>query len=272
MSVRILATLVARSAVQMRYPALGSLTLTFLLQLVLVGQAVSIQESQSFASVANLIPTFIGRGLGNDAVLLASFKGTVMLGYFHPLLCVLIPAIAMYAATEPAHEVEAGLVDLVLARSLPRALMLTRSLAVALLYSAAAVCVMALGTRTGVVLFDGARYEVPTASLIARLILHVFAVCCCFAGYALLAGASAKRWMTAFVTSVLTAVCAYLVDFLALGWPVLRWAAYLSPYRYYHAFAIASGTAWEARDYGVLFATGAAFSIAAYWRFQRRDL
>ena len=265
-------SLVRRSAAQIRYAVLGSLVLTFALQLVLVGQAVSIQESQSFGNVANLIPGFIGRGLGSEALLLASFKGTVMLGYFHPLLCVLIPAIAMYAATEPAHEIESGLVDLVLARSLPRAVVLTRSLVVGLLYSAAAISVMALGTYTGVLLFDGARYELPPLSLIARLLLHVFAVCCCFAGYGLFAGASSKRWASAFTTGVLTAVLAYLVDFLALGWPVMRWAAYLSPYRYYHALAIASGTAWEARDYVLLFGAGVVFSVAAYWQFQRRDL
>lgn len=267
-----LIALVRRSAAQMRYAVLGSLLLTFALQLVLVGQAVSIQESQSFANVASLIPGFIGRGLGRDALLLASFKGTVMLGYFHPLLCVLIPAVAMYAATEPAHEVESGLVDLVLARSMPRAVVLTRSLIVALLYSVAAISVMALGTYTGVLLFDGARYELPSANLIARLLLHVFAVCCCFAGYGLFTGVSSKRWATAFTTGVLTAVFAYLVDFLALGWPVMRLAAYLSPYRYYHALAIASGTAREAVDYAVLFGTAAAFTSAAYWRFQRRDL
>jgi ABC-2 type transport system permease protein len=272
MSGTIFLALVKRSAVQMRYAVLGSFVLTFGLQLVLVGQAVSIQESQSFASVASLIPSFIGRGLGSDALLLASFKGTVMLGYFHPLLCVLIPAIAMYAATEPAYEIESGLVDLVLARSMPRALVLTRSLTVGMLYSVAAVSVMALGTYTGVLLFDGARYDLPAVGLIGRLLLHIFAVCCCFAGVGLFAGVSSKRWATAFTTCVLTAVLAYLVDFLALGWPVLRWAAYLSPYRYYHALAIASGTAWEVRDYIVLFGTGAVFTIAAYWQFQRRDL
>jgi ABC-2 type transport system permease protein len=264
--------LLKRSAAQMRYAALGSLVLTFGLQLVLVGQAVSIQDSQSFAGVAGLIPSFIGRGLGSNTLLLASFKGTVMLGYFHPLLCVLIPSIAMYAATEPAHEVEAGFVDLVLARSMPRALLLTRSLTLALLYAAAAVSVMALGTYAGVLLFHAARYDLPSADLIARLLLHVFAVSACFAGYGLFAGVTSKRWSTAFTTAVLTAVLAYLVDFLALGWPVLRWPAYLSPYRYYHALAIASGTAWEVRDYLVLLGTGAAFTLAAYWRFQRRDL
>lgn len=268
----IFAALVARSATQMRYAVVGSLALTFALQLVLVGQAVSIQESQSFASVASLIPGFIGRGLGSDALLLASFKGTVMLGYFHPLLCVLIPAIAMYAATEPAHEVESGLVDLVLARSMPRALVLTRSLTVALLYALIAIGVMALGTYTGVLLFDASRFELPSGGLITRLVAHLFAVCCCFTGFGLLAGVSSKRWATAFTTGVLTAVGAYLVDFLALGWPVLRWLAYLSPYRYYHALAIASGTARETRDYLVLVGAGLLFTIAAYSRFERRDL
>ena len=269
---RALAALVRRSAVQMRYPALGSIGLSCLLQLVLVGQAVSIQESQSFASFAKMIPSFIGRGLGSDMLVLASFKGTVMLGYFHPLLVVLIPAVAMYAATEPAHEVESGLVDLVLARSLPRALVLARSLIVAFLYTTLAVGAMALGTYTGAALFNGSHYPLPEAGLLARLALHVFAVCGCFIGYGLFVAVSVKRWTTAFTTAVLTAACAYLVDFLSLGWPVMRWAAYLSPYRYYHALAIASGTVPEARDYVVLLGGGVALTIAAFWRFERRDL
>jgi len=271
-ALRIFNALVRRSAVQMRYAVLGSLVLMFALQLVLVGQAVSIQASQSFANLANLIPGFISRGLGGDALLLASFKGTVMLGYFHPLVCVLIPAIAMYAATEPAHEIESGLVDLVLSRSMPRALVLTRSLTVGLLYSVAAISAMALGTYAGVLLFDAPRSDLPAVTLMGRLLLHVFALCCCFAAYGLLAGVTSKRWATAFTTAVLTAVCAYLVDFLALGWPVMRWVAYLSPYRYYHALAIASGTAREGRDYLVLFSAAIAFTVAAYWQFQRRDL
>jgi len=111
-----------------------------------------------------------------------------------------------------------------------------------------------------------------TALFYARLLFHAFAVTCCFSGFGLLAGAWASRWTNAFVTGVLTAVAAYLVDFLSLGWPVFRWAAYLSPYRYYHAFAIASGTAREARDYAVLFSAAALFTVAAYWQFARRDL
>lgn len=272
MRARALAALVGRSAVQMRYAAFGSIVLTFLLQLVLVGQAVSIQQSNSFANVAKMIPSFLGRGLGSDVLVLASFKGTVMLGYFHPLVCVLIPVVAIYAATEPAHDVESGLVDLVLARSLPRTLLLARSFLVAVLYGVVAVSAMALGTYTGAALFNDAHYELPAGGLLARLSLHVFGVCWCYVGYALFVGVSVKRWATAFTTGVLTAACAYLVDFLSLGWPIMRWAAYVSPYRYYHALAIASGTVAETRDYLVLFGAGAVFTAAAFWRFQRRDL
>src|SRR5262249_4739887 len=143
---RLFVALVGRSAAQLRYVAAGSMLLAFGFQLVLVGQAASIQQSQSYGSVANLIPSFIGRALGSATLLLASFQGTVMLGYFHPLLVILIPVIAMYAATEPAHEVESGIVDLVLARSMPRAAVMTRSLAVAMTYALAAVVAMAAGT------------------------------------------------------------------------------------------------------------------------------
>jgi len=48
-------------------------------------------------------------------MLLATFRGTVSFGYFHPVVCVLVAIVAIYLLTEPAHEVESGLVDLELA-------------------------------------------------------------------------------------------------------------------------------------------------------------
>jgi ABC-type transport system involved in multi-copper enzyme maturation permease subunit len=256
----------------MRYAFAGSLALAFGLQLVLVGEAVSIQQTESFGSLAQLIPTFIGQRLGGNAMLLASFKGTVMLGYFHPVLLVVIPAIAMYAATEPAYEVESGIVDLVLARSMPRWLVLTRSLVLSVVYALAAVTVMAAGTMTGAWLFNGARFDLPSPGLMARLLLHVFAVSACFASFGLLVGAGSRRRSAAFTTGVLVAVLAYLLDFLALGWPLMARVSWLSPYAYYHAMYIAQGTANEPREYAILFGAAGLLAAAAYLRFQRRDL
>ena len=100
-------------------------------QIVIVGQAAEIERTQSFSRMAELLPGFLQRGLGSRAMLLATFKGTVAFGYFHPVVCILIAGLAMYLATEPAHEVESGLVDLELARSVPRHRLLTRSLLLA---------------------------------------------------------------------------------------------------------------------------------------------
>ena len=50
------------------------------------------------------------------------------LGYFHPLPLMLVVQFAIYLATEPAGEIEFGLVDLILARPLPRHWLVTRSL------------------------------------------------------------------------------------------------------------------------------------------------
>src|SRR6185295_13042798 len=124
-------TLLARSAVQARFVLIGSSALLCGFQMIVIGQAAEIQRTQTFGLVAELLPAFLQRGLGSRAMLLATFKGTVAFGYFHPVVCVLLSIVAIYVMTEPAHEVEAGLVDLELARSVPRHRLLTRSVILA---------------------------------------------------------------------------------------------------------------------------------------------
>jgi hypothetical protein len=107
--------LLRRTLVQARYVLIGCCGLLFVFQLVIVGQASAIEEQNSFSRLTELVPAFLQRGLGNRAMLLATFKGTVAFGYFHPVVVVLIAVLAIYFTTEPAHEVEAGPVDLALA-------------------------------------------------------------------------------------------------------------------------------------------------------------
>ena len=72
----------------------------------------------------------------------------------------------MYLATEPAHEVESGLVDLELARAVPRHRLLTRSLLLALAVAARAPrCVMAAGTWLGARLFDAGGLDLPSPAV-----------------------------------------------------------------------------------------------------------
>lgn len=264
--------LLGRSLVQARYVLTAAALLLTGFQIVIVGQASEVQRTQSFGMLAALLPQFLQRGLGNRTMLLASFTGTVSLGYFHPVVCLVVVVIAMYFATEIAHEVESGLVDLELARAVPRHRLVVRSVVLAELFALVAVTLMAIGTSLGALLFDAGGLGLPDAAMRARLLINVVAVASCFSGYALVVAALSKRWSTAFTTASLTAVLAYLVDFLTLAWRPLQVLDWLSPFHYYPALAIIAGDAPMARNLFVLFASAAVFMAAGAWRFQRRDL
>ncbi len=265
-------TLLLRSLRQSRWQIAGAVFLLSGFQLVLVAQATVIQESQAFGRMAEFLPSFLQRGLGPQALLLATFKGTIAFGYFHPLVVVLIPVIAAYFATEPAYDVETGRVDLLLARSVPRHRVLTRSLLLALLAMTLTLACMALGTWAGLRIYASRVPEWPSVETIGRLILHLAAVGWVFGAFALAVAAGASRWTSAFTVVVMTTILMYWLDFLAIAWPRMRSVARISPFEYYPAIAILGGTAPEWSNVAVLCSAGAVLVGVAYWRFQKRDL
>lgn len=266
-----LSTLLLRSAAQSKYVLLGGIVVLSLFQFLLIGQAAEIERSQAFGRMAEFVPAFLQKGLGQQALLLATFRGTVSFGYFHPVIVCLLSLIAIYIATEPAHEMESGLVDLVLARSVPRHRVITRSLLLATTAVAAIAGFMLCGT------FIGLRWLAPEATsvppgLIGRLAVNLVAVAWCCGAIGLLLAAMSRRWTTAFTTGALIVIVGYLIDFLALGWPPARTLAWFFPFQYFPALLIVGGTAAPWRDLLVLGAATAGFVALAYWRFERRDL
>jgi ABC-type transport system involved in multi-copper enzyme maturation permease subunit len=264
--------LLQRSAAQARYVLGGALLLLFGFQLIIVGQASEIERTQSFGRLADLIPAFLQRGLGSRAMLMATFRGTVAFGYFHPVICAVLAIVAVYLTTEPAHEIESGLVDLELARAVPRHRLLTRSLLLALAAVTAGLTAMFAGTSFGARLFDAPLAELPETWLRLQLLANLGALALCFAGLGLWLGATARRWSTAFTTAALVVVVTYLLDFLAIGWPPMRWIAWVSPFHYYPALSVVAGDASVSRNLLVLLSAAVAFAAAAYVQFQRRDL
>jgi ABC-type transport system involved in multi-copper enzyme maturation permease subunit len=264
--------LLLRSVSQARYLLLGAFALLFGFQLIIVGQAAEIERTQSFSRMADLLPGFLQRGLGSKAMLLATFKGTVSFGYFHPVVCVLVGIVAIYLLTEPAHEVESGLVDLELARSVPRHRLVTRSLLLAAVSVLVAIGLMFVGTSLGGRIFDAGGFDLPSVAVRVSLLVHLAGVAACLGGFALLVATCSERWMTAFTTAALTTVVMYLVDFLAIGWRPMRAVVWMSPFHYYPALSIIAGDAPPARNLVVLFTAAAVFIALAYWQFQRRDL
>ena len=267
-----LTAMMQRSLAQARFVLLGSACLLWGLQLVIVGQASAIEEQNSFSRMSELVPAFLQRGLGTKAMILATFKGTVAFGYFHPVVVVLVSVLAIYFTTEVAHEVEAGLVDLELARAVPRHLLVTRSLLAAASAVGGVAVLMALGTALGLQVFSAPGFDAPSASVRAMLLVHLVALAGLFGALGLAIAAGARRWSTAFFTAVLAAVVLYLVDFLSIGWPMMRSIAWISPFHYYPALSIIAGDAPAIRNLSILLSAALALSAIGYWRFQRRDL
>ncbi|MBA2304916.1 MAG: hypothetical protein H0W08_20105 [Acidobacteria bacterium] len=266
-----LRTLLLRSAAQSKYVLLGGIVVLSLFQFLLIAQAAEIERSNAFGRMAEFVPAFLQRGLGQQALLLATFKGTVSFGYFHPVIVCLLSLIAIYIATEPAHEVESGLVDLVLARSVPRHRLITRSLLLAMGSVAAITGFMLCGT------FIGLRWLAPeiesvTFRLIGRLAVNLVAVAWCCGAIGVFLAALSRRWTTAFTTGALIVIVGYLIDFLALGWPPARALSWFFPFQYFPALLILGGTAAPWRDLVVLSSATAGFAVLAYWRFEKRDL
>src|SRR4029453_2841853 len=222
-------TLARRSLTQGRFVMLGVLIVVTSIQIIIVGQAAAIEHTGGFPRLGEFVPAFLQRGLGTRALLLASFQGTVAFGYFHPVVAVLVSVLAIYFATEPAHEVESRLVDLTLARPVPRPVVITRALLLAVLLVVVAAALMGLGTQVGLLLFAEPSFAAPPAGRRALMLAHLSAVGICFGAFALAVAAGARRWVTAFATAAFTVVILYLIDFLAIGWGGLRGGAGVSP-------------------------------------------
>jgi ABC-type transport system involved in multi-copper enzyme maturation permease subunit len=265
-------TLARRSVTQAKFVVLAALALLTTFQIIIVGQAAAVERTRGFSRVAELMPAFLQNGLGSKSLLLATFQGTVAFGYFHPVVAVLISVLAIYFASEPAHEVEAHLVDLTLARSVPRHVILTRALLLAVLLVLVAVVLMGVGTRAGLRLFAEPSFTPPPPGRAAIMLAHLAAVAIWFGSMALALAASARRWVTAFATAAFAVVVFYLIDFLAIGWPVMRAISWISPFHYYDGLGILAGEATSARDFSVLLSTAAILVAVAYTRFNRRDL
>jgi ABC-type transport system involved in multi-copper enzyme maturation permease subunit len=270
--IALLTALTGRSAVQARFLLIGCLGLLAGLQVLIVGQASALEEAHGFSRMADFVPAFLQRGLGNKSLLLVTFKGTVAFGYFHPVVAVLVAVLAIYFVTELAHEIESGLVDVLLARSVPRHVVVTRSVLLAVGAVTAAVVLMAAGTRLGLRLFGSPEFDAPSPATTSRLLMHLAGVALCFGGFGLAVATGARRWSTAFTTASLVTVVLYLTDTLAIGWPPARWIAWLSPFHYYPAVSILAGDAHPWRNMAILLTAAAGFSALGYWRFSRRDL
>jgi len=241
-------------------------------QVILVLVATTFQETRSFQLLTGLMPMSVQQTFGPGALMLASFAGMVTFGYFHPIVVLAVIQVGVYAATEPAGEVEWGLFDLELARPVRRSAIVARSLVVALGVTTATVVAMAAGTWGGLSVFapEGAKW--PDPQRVVSLAAHLLLLSWVFAAAGLAAGAFARRRGSAFGAVLVVTVFLYLTNLIADAWKPAAALRPYTPFHYYPGFAVANGTAPVAHDLGVLATVTAVLIVVAFWRFERRDV
>jgi ABC-2 type transport system permease protein len=238
-------------------------------QLALTAAAVSVQESGGYQQLVQAVPAFVRNWIGPS---LASFGGMTALTFFEPLVILLLVLFAVYVASEPAGDVEDGLVDLVLARPLPRHWIVTRSLIAMTGTVLTIVLVLAAANVASVALLAPDGVPGPSGERLLALAAHLFALTWCFGGVTLAVAARLDRRGSVLGVLTIAVVALFLVKVVVEFSDRFDWLAWVSPFDYFQGTKVLLGTAPVALDLTVLGAIGAAGTALAYWQFQRRDL
>jgi hypothetical protein len=262
-------TLVGRSLRRIAWivAALAAVLATF--QYTLVAVAASYERAGSFTQLAALVPDFAAEHLG---AALTSFAAMTTGGYFEPLVVMIVAQFAIHVAAEPAAEIELGLVDTVLARPLPRRVLVTRSLLVMAVAMLALMIAMGAATALGLRVLAPPQSRWPEPRHVLVLMANLVMVSLCFGAATLAAAGWARRRVSAQGPVAISAVAFYLVHLVAGWWAPARLFARVSPFRYFAGAAILNGRANTALDFSVLGAATVVASAVAYWQFGRRDL
>lgn len=262
-------TLVGRSFRQQAGVFVSVTSVLSAFQFALIAVAASFAERREFERLAQVVPAFIQNALGPS---LRSFAGMSLLGYFEPIPVMLVVVFTVYLATEPAAEVESGVVDLVLARPLARRLLITRTLLLM------AFAVVSLQIATGVAIWLGLLWLAPAGVVWPRpsdaltLMVYLTATAWCFGSIALAVAAGSRRRASALAPVAIGAIAMYLLQMLGDVWSVARKLAVLSPFHYFPGSAVLNGRTDLALNLTVLGSTSVVFIALAYWQFSRRDL
>ncbi len=239
------------------------------LQLSIIAAAATFVDGGSFERLAQVVPSFVVQAMGPA---LTSFRGMVLFAYFDPLILMLLVQFSIYLATEPAGEVESNLIDLLLARPIPRHVIVTRTFLVMAIGTVLMCGAMLTTTWAGLWWMAPRNVQWPDARTALSLSAHMTLIAWCFGCVALAASGWARRRGAVVGGIGVFAITAYLTELLETIWAPARELARFSPFHYYAATGILAGTAQESRNLAVLGLTALAALILAYWSYQRRDL
>jgi beta-exotoxin I transport system permease protein len=264
-----LAALVGRSLRRSRGLLLSLAGVLTLFQVLVVLSASYLREQQGLSQVVALLPVLAQQLVGG---FFQSFGGMVGFGYFHPVVIIAFVGVSIVLASEPAADVESGVVDLVLARPVRRSRLVTRSLLVTALTTLALAALMVTASAVSLATIQDTGAMAPTMRSVVKLASNLLAVSWCLGALSLAASTILRRRGAAAGSAGIVALGLYLLNALAeLSSAFRRFGPY-SPFHYYQPMSIISGGSRWQTDAAVLLAAAAALTSLAYAAWARRDL
>jgi ABC-type transport system involved in multi-copper enzyme maturation permease subunit len=243
-----------------------------LFQVLLALAAQQLQQSGTFAQLANIMPSFVRELFGTSLLTMLSFSGIMALGYYHVAITAVLVALAITIGTEPVAEIEVGIADVILARPVARVSVLTRSVVLLVAGPALVIGAMVGGTFLGLWIAGPPPNLRPPPSLVGALALNLWALIFCCGGIALAIGSVARRRSVAGSIGGAAATSLMLADYLSRVWSPLKPIARFSPFHYYNPLDLVMGRPLSMTDVGVLVGAGVVGIAAAYVLFTRRDV
>ena len=266
-----LRSLLVRSLAKHRRLLIGLAVILSGFQFMLVVVAGNVEESRAFSQLTAFVPPMLQQAMGGMTFM--SFRGLVSFGYSHPIVVLALVEAAIFLGSEPAWEVESGVLDLAMARPVRRSAMMTRSAFVVVIATAWLAMCMALMTLVALRLLAPAGAPWPPPGVTAILALNLGAVAVCFGCLALAVSAVASRRGTVLGITGLGAIGFYLLSLVAELWAPARRVVWISPFHYFNAMPIvAGGAAHWPRDVLVLASVSAVSSALAFVLYRHRDL
>ncbi|MGQ0734036.1 MAG: hypothetical protein ACT4QD_10305 [Acidobacteriota bacterium] len=238
-------------------------------QVLVVLAASYLRESEAFSQLVALLPPVVQQMAGS---LFAGFDSVVAFGYFHPVVIAAVVGLAIVVASEPAADVESGMVDLLLARPIGRWVIIVRSLVMTTLAVSGTAMLMVASSRLSIRLLAPADTGVST-QVLATLAANLVALAWFIGALSLAVASVVRRRAVATGTAAVAALVLYLLNFLAEIWPDVEPLGVLSPFHYYQPTRILAGTdtRWVG-DVSVLVIGAAVLSAVAVAAFNRRDV
>jgi len=238
-------------------------------EVFLVWVGAQIEASAGLKTMFEMLPPAFRETLGSQFRLM-SFSALVALGFQHPFTLAITIGFVVVAATIPAAERESGLLDLLLARPMPRRVYLSGSLAMVL----AGVlllppCVLA-GATFGLSL--AAREAEVSWVRYVSCSLGLSALLAALGGVTLLVAAGSRRRGAAAARVVGLTLGLFVVETFADVSPALRWVRWASPFHYFKPIAWAASQEPYRADLLVLVGVFAGSTLLAFVRFERGDL